>query len=409
MPPEWNMTESWITDMGQLRNVEHALQMRALFRSSPHPIDHIFDRCGGNPPRALGAVNPPEPPIVFNPAQVVMYTNPKEPFPKLYCPQDSNLTVQIVLFDRPNPTKMQYMSLKPMSLALKDSPEGSLVTESPPDRMDEGELLEQKRKAKLVEKLKLHRVVVHPPTHKERSLQTILNQINCSHEMAALMQKNIGLVGVRPQRALSVSERVVESANNLWEYIWFCVWEILTVWVYPAMTRLFVLSLVALRVVGELILRILDWRLLPHHAALKDISATAQQVDIRLQQFCYWPIQYLTLRKRKVNWESIPDSNPEYIRFYNSLWLVANDIIIGIALGSYVIENANLLAAQLDFLLKEWSIKGLSRMIHWLTNWPAGLKLNSELAYFLGVLFQWVIEYWGGKISNPIKNHAVSY
>ena len=84
----------------------------------------------------------------------------------------------------------------------------------------------------------------------------------------------------------------------------------------------------------------------PDAPALKDISATAQQIDIRLQQFCYWPIQYLTLRKRKASWGSITNSHPEYIRFYNSLWLVANDVIMGIALGSFIIENSSLVAAQ---------------------------------------------------------------
>jgi len=33
-------------------------------------------------------------------------------------------------------------------------------------------------------------------------------------------------------------------------------------------------------------------------------------------------------------------------------------------------------------------------MISWLMYWPAGLKLNNELAQFLGDLFLWVIEYW---------------
>lgn len=33
-------------------------------------------------------------------------------------------------------------------------------------------------------------------------------------------------------------------------------------------------------------------------------------------------------------------------------------------------------------------------MIYWLMQWPAGLKLNTELARFLGDLFLWVINYW---------------
>jgi phosphatidylinositol glycan class Q protein len=33
-------------------------------------------------------------------------------------------------------------------------------------------------------------------------------------------------------------------------------------------------------------------------------------------------------------------------------------------------------------------------------DWPAGLKLNNELAAFLGDLFLWVIEHWAGKSSS---------
>jgi hypothetical protein len=35
--------------------------------------------------------------------------------------------------------------------------------------------------------------------------------------------------------------------------------------------------------------------------------------------------QYAMLRERKNDWQSITDSHPEYIRFYNSIWLVCND------------------------------------------------------------------------------------
>jgi len=134
----------------------------------------------------------------------------------------------------------------------------------------------------------------------------------------------------------------------------------------------------------------LDWRISPDAAALKDVSATAQQVDIRLQQFCYWPIQYLTLRERKGNWESITNSHPEYIRFYNSLWLVANDVIIGIALGSYIIENSVFVASQVDKIFNTWSIEGLRRMISWLMEWPGGLNLilnwqSFSETYFCGL------------------------
>lgn len=310
---------------------------------------------------------------------------------------ESDILIQIIVFDRPQPTRMQYFSLTPMSLTLDDKSDKVAKGIPPLDGIDAEEERERKRKKELVEKLRLHSVMRYPRTQKELMLPLIIDQVNCSSEIASLLQRNVGLVGTRIRRGLSVSERVVESATNLWDYVLAFVVHVAFVWLFPVMINLLIMGLVTQRVAAEVLLRILEWRLTPDSPALKDISATAQQMDIRLQQFCYWPIQYLTLRKRKANWESITTSHPEYIRFFNSLWLVANDVIIGIALGSYIIDNADLVATQVDTVLQQWSIEGLRRMIAWLMDWPAGLKLNNELAAFLGDLFLWVIDYWAGK------------
>ena len=294
---------------------------------------------------------------------------------------------------------MQYMSLDPISLILGDkaSVEGSLYSLLEGERMEAENARIQKQL--LIEKLRLHTVIKRSPSQKELILPVVLSQINCSLEMAQLLEQNRSLLGPRPKRSLSVGERVVESASTLWDFAIDGLWHMLTVWVYPLLIRAFVIGLICHRMVAEIVLRILEWRPRPDSMALKDVSATAQQVHIRLQQFCYWPIQYLTLRKRRTDWESVTDKHPDYIRFYNSLWLVANDVIIGIALGSYIIDNAGWVAWQINNVLSGWTVVGLRNMISWLTDWPAGLKLNNELARFLGDLFLWVIDYWAGKCS----------
>jgi phosphatidylinositol N-acetylglucosaminyltransferase subunit Q len=130
---------------------------------------------------------------------------------------------------------------------------------------------------------------------------------------------------------------------------------------------------------------------------VKDLSVTAQQIDLRLQQTCYWPLQYITLRKRRRDWASITVNHPDYIRYYNSLWLVANDIIMGVAFGTYLIENNEEVAKGITWVGKTCMVEGLGRMIFWLREWPAGLKLNNELAAFLAELFTYLIEFWAGK------------
>ncbi len=366
----------------------HALQSGSFFRSSPRPVAQLLQLCGNSSIHVLGTVNPVAHGNYFDPNHLLAYTD-SSLFPRIYCPKDFKISVQIIIFDRPSPTRMQYLSLSPISLAL-----GSAWNGPAADGIDDAE--EEARKAKLITKLQLHSVIRHLPSQKELSLPIILNQINCSFELAQLLLKNVHLHGTRQKRSLSVGEMVVESATTLWDYIVAAGWHLLTVWVYPVLNRGFVIGLIGHRIIAEVVLRILEWRPHPESAALKDISATAQQVDIRLQQFCYWPIQYLTLRKRKDDWESVTDRHPDYIRFYNSLWLVANDVIIGIALGSYIIENAGWVAYQINKVLSGWTVEGLRDMISWLMDWPAGLKLNNELAVFLGDLFLWVIDYWKG-------------
>jgi phosphatidylinositol glycan class Q protein len=382
----------------QLRQVENALEVGTLLRHSPYDTKELFTRCGHSSLRVLGEVNPKSPPNHSDKNLLVAYTDSSSRLPRWHCPDEALSNVQVVIYHRPDPARMQYLSLTPIALALGDKTT-SEQWDTAFAKHEAEEEQRRKKKAMLVEKLKLHKVINHPPTQKEMALPMLIEQVNCSSELDSLLQKNIGMIGRRMKRALSVSERVVESANNLWDYVYEVAWYLLTVWVWPVAARLFVFGLMAHRIAAEYILRLLDWRMSPDAPALKDISATAQQIDIRLQQFCYWPMQYLTLRKRKASWGSITNSHPEYIRFYNSLWLVANDVIMGIALGSFIIENSSLVAAQVDTIFSAWSIEGLRRMISWLTGWPppGGLKLNTELATFLGDLFLWVIEYWAGK------------
>jgi phosphatidylinositol glycan class Q protein len=293
---------------------------------------------------------------------------------------------------------MQYISLNPISLALGDKPEITFHAPGSVDAEEEREEIRQRKRTQaLVEKLKYHSVVKHPPSQKELALPRIVNQINCAWEVHQLLQKNISLVGARSRRSLSVSERVVESATTMRDFILVAIWQLITLYIYPVIRRGFVIGLVCHRFVAEALLLVLEWRAKPDYAALKDISATAQQVEIRLQQFCYWPMQYVTLRKRKRDWSSVTTSHPDYIRFYNSLWLVANDVIIGIALGSYIIDNSAWVAETISGILSTYSIAALQRTITWLMDWPAGLKLNTELAAFLGDLFLWVIDHWSSR------------
>ncbi|KAF7550197.1 hypothetical protein G7Z17_g5880 [Cylindrodendrum hubeiense] len=377
------------------RNAEFHLRSGTFFRSEPHPPNRIYEICGHSSMHVLGLSNPPDP-SAADPSWFCATTGPNQRTPRITCAKAAS--VQLILYDRPRPQGMQYISLYPISLALghDGSSRGGAKPPEADEEFHEKQLKEERRK--LVEKLKQHSIFKRVPSARDKALPKIVNQVNWSWELEQTLQKNVGRIGTRPRRSLSVSERVVESATTMRNYVILQLWTWFTVYLFPVLRQAFILLLMGHRMMAEMLLFFLEFRVKPGYAALKDISATAQQIEIRLQQFCYWPMQYLTLRQRKGNWASVTTSHPDYIRFYNSLWLVANDVIIGIALGSYIIENADWVADQISNLLRTYTVEALQSSISWLMGWPAGLKLNGELAAFLGDLFLWVIDYWSSCI-----------
>ena len=394
----------------QPRSVENALRAGNLFRTPPHPLARIFNLCGQSSMQVLGTVNHPNQCTDFVPSRIAAYTLAGSTFPQIYCPVKSGISVQVILFERPLPGRMQYMSLTPMALELDDAQKRGMGAGHEINKLDLDEEMERLRVSKLVEKLKLHTIIRYTSSSKEKALPMIVNQVNCSYELHELLQSNIGYIGPRPKRSMSVSEMVVESANNIWTFVLVFLRDAGATYIYPVLSQVFLVGLIVHRIIAEAILMLLEWRptndpfsdSAEQGPALKDVSATCQQLDIRLQQFCYWPIQYSTIQYRKADWSSIPTGHADYIRFYNSLWLVANDVIIGIALGSYIIDNASAASGEISHALNVYTITGLQRMIVWLMGWPAGLKLNNELAAFLGDLFLWVIEYWASIINGVI-------
>ncbi|KAK9894009.1 Gpi1-domain-containing protein [Cystobasidium minutum MCA 4210] len=128
--------------------------------------------------------------------------------------------------------------------------------------------------------------------------------------------------------------------------------------------------------------------------SLKDVSATAHQIDVRLRQAYTAPDQYRSIYHSKV--ESGSASRTQYISFYNMLWLIANDAIIGSAVTAFCLENNELIAQYIAAALKLWSVRRLQDTLLWLNDWPGGLKLNFELGTFFVDAFLWFTSVWEG-------------
>ncbi len=246
----------------EIRSVESALRMGTLFRSSPHPVARIFQVCDRSNMHVLGTLNYSGLPPSFELGRISAFTSPKWKRPQIFCPTDAGLSIQVVMFDPPDPTRLQYMSLDPISLSLGNNIQ-SRFTRTPGqlDEIEEEEHQERIRKEQLVSKLRFHTVVRHQPSRLEVALSVVLRQINCVEEVANLLQRNTPLVGPRRKRTMSVSERVVESAQTVYTFAAWSFWILILTYAYPLLIYVFKLVILGHRFVAEGMLRILEWPL----------------------------------------------------------------------------------------------------------------------------------------------------
>ncbi|KDQ60544.1 hypothetical protein JAAARDRAFT_125431, partial [Jaapia argillacea MUCL 33604] len=128
-------------------------------------------------------------------------------------------------------------------------------------------------------------------------------------------------------------------------------------------------------------------------------SLAAHQCDVRVKQLLSIPSQFASVHSPKS--ADIPRFSSQYIHLYNLVWLILNDLIVGAAVGSFLYENNQLLAPILahGFTLLTHS---LTAALHWLDDWPAGLKLNTELSRFYSNLLVALVSFWAGLLERAI-------
>ncbi|AET37839.1 phosphatidylinositol N-acetylglucosaminyltransferase Ecym_2086 [Eremothecium cymbalariae DBVPG len=188
---------------------------------------------------------------------------------------------------------------------------------------------------------------------------------------------------------------------------------------YRIFCHLLLYSVVVIRLSAGGLSALLNWDKLP----LISISATMQQIDLRAQQICYIPVQYMRInggvslqtadprltqtekrnvissgkpndRRKSFSFQSLPcEYYPDYIRLYNTLWLIANDVSLGVTLGALLLEKRIPLSQALHFGLHVALFEYPIRITKFLVENPFGIKLNAELSKFLSELFIWIMQF----------------
>lgn len=155
--------------------------------------------------------------------------------------------------------------------------------------------------------------------------------------------------------------------------------------------------------------------------SLVDISLTARQFDLRLNQINFLPVQYLCYydKSRLYNQEStllknlnLPTfnsnlniNNSNYINFYNTLWLIFNDILVGVTVYNTIQLNKSYIIDFIhNFVIKRLLFDEVFGYLSWVSfDHPAGFKLNNELGSFMGDLYLWSLSFWKYFINDLYK------
>ncbi|KAF9327125.1 phosphatidylinositol N-acetylglucosaminyltransferase subunit gpi1 [Podila minutissima] len=306
----------------------------------------------------------------------------------------SNVSSEIIFYKQPDARKFQFLSLDPLVLDISQiNASGALFDASMSPNAAQKRTKSSMGQARLFISSSGRTVT--------DDMNVTLQQINYSKETEQAVWDKAEHFLRRRTRSRSMSEAVRDSAVDLSIKVRSKVAvTVTTLWpiIQPFTVRPLMVILFVLRALVEICLWILnlkfpDWVF--NGMAIKDMTTTGQQIDLRLQQACFWPWQYFMARKKA--WTNTSITRAQYISFYNSMWLVANDIIIGVAFGSFLISNNKYMAEVLQRYVKDYTIDSISAVLEWLTSkneYPAGLKLNPELNPFLGQLFKWLIEIW---------------
>lgn len=121
----------------------------------------------------------------------------------------------------------------------------------------------------------------------------------------------------------------------------------------------------------------------------------ARQLELRLGQSIIWPsLAILLRRQRRKEHEPVSNLSPRYVALYNGVWLVLNDLILGQTVGIWLCDNHEVIARFISKWMRPILIEGLVDTLTWLDNWPAGLKLNTQLSHFFRDMFVGLTTVW---------------
>ncbi|KAG5356490.1 Phosphatidylinositol N-acetylglucosaminyltransferase subunit GPI1 [Yarrowia sp. C11] len=329
---------------------------------------------------------------------------------------------------------MQFYSTDPISLGILG---WSVPMRVISQEFEQDLVHEQQKKQCLMDKLVQHGGVEYGDIvgQSELVIDTLEEAGGVEVDAVSLTEKETHLNGTLVEEEECRLERIlgqINSAyrlqklvhNNKESHVISSIFGALINPFIPLFTSLIIYFVMAIRLLCEACLLLIELRVFGKN--LKQTSATAIQLDLRLQQLCYLPVQWMRIRGHDSHTQSpshiaierrISETGsrvkrhvpPEYIRMYNTVWLVLNDLILGFALSAYLVDNQRWIAENGPRLANYILVRFPESTIVWLMDSPAGLKLNTELAKFFGQFLLWVIHFWSRTVVHGLIIPVIPY
>lgn len=297
----------------------------------------------------------------------------------------------ILLYQPPDLYHMEFFSLQPISISL--FPSSSCLSFPSSD---------EEHTPPMTQLVKLHDNEKFSNNRDLLALDPVIHEINqCWRIRKNLLQNYPSMKRTWSNPTISFKQLpgvIYKQASSL-----LMIQYLNRFLITPLLFVLFHISL-QIRQMLLIMIAILNCRIFsPSTPNLIEISAAAQQLDLRLRQLVHLPIQYFKTAHKSHHNLPCTEKNPEYIRLYNTLWLILNDIMIGYTVGWSLIENCEAIVKFFtETVFMDLLYHDLNDISIWLMNSPGGIKLNNELSAFLSDLFRWIVEFWRIALIQPV-------
>jgi phosphatidylinositol glycan class Q protein len=250
-----------------------------------------------------------------------------------------SVSSEVLLYKQPQIASLQYLSLEPLTLDISVQPEptGTLGSKSGDSKTKPDDAIPKNSK-----KVYQHsRFGSRGRGSANNEMETILHQINASNHLEDAIKARCAKCHIHPPiQQSSVNAKVKGSAYACGVYVVNILRSparLLFQFAKPIVVHPIMLVLFTIRVLAEVMLYLLNvkppaWMF--GGLGLKDVSVTGvyketcphsgtstalifcfflgQQIDLRLQQACFWPWQWMQFRKK--DWRNTANTRAQYIR-----------------------------------------------------------------------------------------------